>query len=290
MLHIATLLTAVFLVFTGLGLWAVSTTGTFESWLVLAVSITGFCYFKQMYRRFKFANFTPLEMQTAVRGRLPFITPINDFLASLFTVLLFVFVLRSFLFEPFRIPSGSMLPTLHIGDFVLVNKFSYGVRLPILGWRIAGDAQVARGDVVVFRFPDDANIDYIKRVIAVGGDEVRLRGQQVFVNGQIIEAKFAGTYLGSQHSDVGAPADLYKESIDDKSFEVLWFKNNFLSDQVVTFRVPNNSYFVMGDNRNNSNDSRFWGFVPDHYLKGRAILVWLNWDEAINFDRIGVKL
>ena len=289
MKFIANTLSLIFLIGSALSIWGVKQVNTFESWLLLAVMVSGLCFFIQLSRmiRLRTSQVVSFANQPSLLDR---ISPITDFGASIFGVLFIVFVLRSFLYEPFRIPSGSMIPTLHIGDFVLVNKFQYGVRLPVLGWHVFGENKVQRGDVAVFRFPDDPSIDYIKRIIGLPGDTIQLQGEQIFINGEPVSRQLLGSYAGSQKSYVGASANEFTESISDQSFQVLWFKSNFFATQSVTFTIPEDSYFVMGDNRNNSNDSRFWGFVPEHYLKGKAFLIWLNWHNSINFDRIGIRI
>lgn len=264
----------IFVVFGILSIWAVSQVGTFESWLLLITALAGIGYFYQKQSSSKCTK----------------ITQVADFFASVFPILFIVFFLRSFIFEPFRIPSGSMIPTLHVGDFVLVNKFSYGVRLPILGWRVLGDGDVKRGDIVVFRFPENPSIDYIKRIVAKPGDKVALDGRQLIINGRPLELENKGEYLGSQKNHVGAPAVEFYEKATDKTYSIVWFRSKFFNTISGNFIVPEGKYFVMGDNRNNSNDSRFWGFVDDNHLKGKAVLVWLNWGDTFDVQRIGTRL
>ena len=221
-----------------------------------------------------------------------------DWTAGLFPVILAVFVLRSFLFEPFKIPSGSMVPTLLVGDLILVNKFHYGVRLPVINKRIIQNNDPARGDVVVFRYPPDPRVDYIKRVVGVPGDEVAYLNQSLTINGKKVETTAHGEFydedsvrympqfaekLGEvEHRILVDPRRQAFFGTDDKRFP---FRDNCrYSAEGVVCKVPQGHYFVMGDNRDNSQDSRFWGFVPDENLVGRAFFVWMNFG---NLGRIG---
>lgn len=220
-----------------------------------------------------------------------------DWTAGLFPVILVVFLLRSFLFEPFKIPSGSMVPTLRIGDLILVNKYHYGLRLPVLNTRITQGNPVKRGDVVVFRYPPKPSVDYIKRVVGVPGDEVAYLNKRLTVNGQKVPTTVAPDFLDE---DVMAYFRQFEESVEGKRHRVLNddgrpafvagaedfpFRNNCrYSVEGVTCKVPPGHYFMMGDNRDNSLDSRYWGFVPDGNIVGRAFFVWMNFG---NFKRIG---
>jgi signal peptidase I len=224
-----------------------------------------------------------------------------DWTAGLFPVILVVFLLRSFLFEPFKIPSGSMIPTLLIGDLILVNKFHYGVRLPVINKKIIAMNDPKRGDVMVFRYPKDTSVDYIKRVVGVPGDEISFRNQKLYVNGAVApleQMPAPGFYdddlrqyfpeftekLGPvEHHILLNPASQPFYGPEDKiSFP---FRDNCrYSAEGVTCKVPAGHYFMMGDNRDNSQDSRFWGFVPDENIVGKAFFVWMNFG---NFKRIG---
>ena len=224
-----------------------------------------------------------------------------DWTAGLFPVILVVFLLRSFLFEPFKIPSGSMIPTLLVGDLILVNKYHYGVRLPVINKKIIDNHDPQRGDVMVFRYPKDTSIDYIKRVIGVPGDEVSFRNQQLYVNGA--QAPLEQTPPpGFYDEDARLYFPEYKEKLGDKEHRILLnprsqpfygpeekitfpFRENCrYSAEGVTCKVPPGHYFMMGDNRDNSQDSRFWGFVPDENIVGKAFFVWMNFG---NLKRIG---
>ena len=224
-----------------------------------------------------------------------------DWTAGLFPVILVVFLLRSFLFEPFKIPSGSMIPTLLVGDLILVNKYHYGVRLPVVNKKIIANHDPQRGDVMVFRYPKDTSIDYIKRVVGVPGDEVSFRDQHLFINGA--EAKLEQLPPpGFYDEDMRQYFAEYKEKLGDIEHEILLnlrsqpfygpedkitfpFRENCrYSAEGVTCKVPPGNYFMMGDNRDNSQDSRFWGFVPDENIVGKAFFVWMNFG---NLKRIG---
>lgn len=220
-----------------------------------------------------------------------------DWTAGLFPVILVVFLLRSFLFEPFKIPSGSMIPTLRIGDLILVNKYHYGLRLPVLNTKITQGNPVKRGDVVVFRYPPKPSVDYIKRVVGLPGDEVAYLNKRLTVNGQKVPTTAVPDFLDE---DVMAYFRQFEESVEGRRHRVLNddgrpafipgvedfpFRNNCrYSVEGVTCKVPPGHYFMMGDNRDNSLDSRYWGFVPDGNIVGRAFFVWMNFG---NFKRIG---
>jgi len=230
-----------------------------------------------------------------------------DWTAGLFPVIAVVFVLRSFLFEPFKIPSGSMIPTLHVGDLILVNKFHYGVRLPVINTKLTEGNAVQRGDVMVFRYPPKPSLDYIKRVIGVPGDEVAYLNKQLTINGQpVIKAPRADFFeqdsmryitqfeeklpLGSTPAEMNAQrSHLLLNDKDRPSFipgsEDFAFKDNcHYTVEGVTCKVPAGHYFMMGDNRDNSLDSRYWGFVPEKNIVGKAFFVWMNFGSL---SRIG---
>lgn len=214
-----------------------------------------------------------------------------EYSRSLFPVILIVLVLRSFLVEPFRIPSGSMMPTLLVGDFILVNKFAYGVRLPVINTKIINIAEPKRGDVVVFRYPKDPSTDYIKRVIGLPGDTITYSNKQLYINGKAIDVKDEDVYQGVGSGVGMSGARLELENLDGVKHNILIDKHRpSMNNEYV---VPAGHYFVMGDNRDNSNDSRYWGTVPEQNLVGRAFMIWMNWDSAnggISWDRIGSSI
>jgi signal peptidase I len=220
-----------------------------------------------------------------------------DWTAGLFPVILAVFLLRSFLFEPFKIPSGSMIPTLLVGDLILVNKFHYGVRLPVINKKIVANNDPQRGDVMVFRYPLDTNVDYIKRVVGVPGDEIRYSNQRLYLNGQPVNTTALPDFYDD---DSRRYAKQFSEKLGEVDHRILvdverpffvpannsfpFAENCRYSAEGMSCKVPPGHYFVMGDNRDNSQDSRFWGFVPDENIVGRAFFVWMNFG---NLGRIG---
>lgn len=210
---------------------------------------------------------------------------IVEYSRSFFPVLLFVLVIRSFVFEPFRIPSGSMMPTLLQGDFIFVKKFSYGLRLPVLETKILETGEPERGDVVVFRLPDDTSINYIKRVVGLPGDVISHNGHQLVVNGTPIELE----------RDTDEPVfdgiPRFTETLDAREHSIL-IKNPGYAVRDGTFEVPEGSYFMMGDNRDDSRDSRFIGSIHESYLVGEAVRVWMHMDgfSMPRWDRIGTKI
>jgi len=215
---------------------------------------------------------------------------IVEYAKSLFPVILLVFVLRSFIVEPFRIPSGSMLPSLHIGDFILVNKFKYGIRLPVINKKIFDLGDPQRGDVTVFRFPHDPKVNFIKRVVGVPGDTILYVDKQLFVNGRKVDIEPAGEYAYQEASKRGKVADRYLEALADEGQHEILIDNS-RTGREMEIRVPEGKYFVMGDNRDHSNDSRYWGFVPDENLVGKAFFIWFSWKSAtgggVEWKRIG---
>ncbi len=220
-----------------------------------------------------------------------------DWTAGLFPVIVIVFLLRSFLFEPFKIPSGSMIPTLHIGDLILVNKFHYGIRLPVLNVKVTEGKPVQRGDVLVFRYPPKPSLDYIKRVVGVPGDEVAYLNKRLRINGQDIALAPVPEFFDT---DAMRYSKQFQEQLDRVTHRLLIDDDRpaFIagaeqfpqrdhcrySIEGVICKVPAGHYFMMGDNRDNSLDSRYWGFVPDQNIVGKAFFVWMNFG---NLKRIG---
>ena len=220
-----------------------------------------------------------------------------DWTAGLFPVIIAVFVLRSFLFEPFKIPSGSMIPTLLVGDLILVNKFTYGLRLPVVNIKITEGNAPQRGDVMVFRYPPKPSMDYIKRVVGTPGDTVAYLNKRLTINGQVIETSAVPEFFDA---DAMRYFKQYEEQLGDKKHRLLNDDSrpafvpgadNFkgregctYTVEGVTCKVPAGNYFMMGDNRDNSLDSRYWGFVPEKNIVGKAFFVWMNFG---NLRRIG---
>jgi len=226
-----------------------------------------------------------------------------EYAKSFFPVILIVFGLRSFLVEPFKIPSGSMMPTLLIGDFILVNKFTYGIRLPVINKKVVQLNNPERGDVMVFRYPADPGLDYIKRVIGVPGDIVEYRDKQLSINGKPVRTDITGAYSYVGNGLNYVSATVYEEYLNSVGHAMMTEsgKPSVELRQVVDFpqrencsynadgdgfvcRVPEGHYFTMGDNRDASGDSRYWGFVPDANIVGKAFFIWMNFED---FGRIG---
>lgn len=220
-----------------------------------------------------------------------------DWTAGLFPVILVVFLLRSFLFEPFKIPSGSMIPTLMVGDLILVNKFTYGVRLPVINTKVTEGTPPQRGDVMVFRYPPRPSLDYIKRVVGVPGDEVAYLNKRLTVNGQPVATQVLPDFFdkdamrySKQFEEALGPKRHRVLNDDDRPAFIPGAEDFPFKDQCrytvegVTCKVPAGHYFTMGDNRDNSLDSRFWGFVPDRNIVGKAFFVWMNFGDI---KRIG---
>lgn len=213
-----------------------------------------------------------------------------DYARSFFPILLIVFLLRSFLVEPYRIPSGSMKPTLLIGDFILVNKFTYGIRLPVINKKIFDLQEPARGDVMVFRFPPEPKINFIKRVIGLPGDHIIYKNKQLFINGELIPKEFPRVEMLSTPDDRAYRVQRFTEQLPDAAHDVY---EHFGAGKEVDVTVPQGHYFVMGDNRDESDDSRFWGFVPEENIIGRAFALWMSWDSIeynVRFARIGTTI
>ena len=214
---------------------------------------------------------------------------------ELFPVLLLVLVFRGFIFEPFRVPSNSMMPTLLTGDFILVNKFDYGLRLPILNSKIIDFSKPKRGDIIVFRYPNYehsagySGVDFIKRVVALPGDAISYEKDQLTVNGETVDYRKIGTYQGVDSGKAMSGYRHIREQIDQAKHDILLHPLGH-SRELSKTTVPEGHYFVMGDNRSHSSDSRFWGYVPEDYILGRAIGIWMHWDwnhNTMQFSRIG---
>lgn len=253
-------------------LYAQAHTINFALLLVIAIILSG-CAF--VYQK-AFLKGQPLSNQQA-----------EHFLketSSMFPLLLLVLITRSFIIEPFRIPSSSLEPTLQIGDFVAVNKFIYGIRLPVIEKKIINISTPKRGDIVVFRWPPNPKFDFIKRVIGLPGDEIRYENKQFFINGLAVQLTPTELSFAKQDNN-------FKEFIEylpEKTHHI--YQRNDVSAFDFAVKVPKGHYLVIGDNRDDSADSRFWGFVPDAYLRGKAFITWISWDSQkhrLRLNRIG---
>jgi len=210
----------------------------------------------------------------------------REWIESMLVIGLFAIVIRSFVIAPFVIPSSSMVPTLLVGDYLFVSRYNYGLRIPFTDIQLMA-SQASRGDIAVFDYPEDRSKDYIKRIVGVAGDKIDYIDNVLYVNGKKMPLKADGMYtyvMGDKSSDVSG---LYTEKLFDVEHKVLR-KSYSIRDG--SWVVPEGHYFMMGDNRNNSRDSRFWGFVPQEYLVGKAVVIWWSWDAAtstIRWDRLG---
>jgi len=222
---------------------------------------------------------------------------------SFFPVILIVFLLRSFLFEPFKIPSGSMVPTLLVGDFILVNKFTYGIRIPVANKKIVDINLPKAGDVMVFRYPEDMSKDFIKRVIGTPGDTITYKDKRLTVNGKPVLTQSTGTYTDTESGGVRF-FETFTEKLAEKPHQMMvdprfpsldlarvrQFPNKSnctYNDEGMTCKVPDGQYLMMGDSRDNSDDGRYWGFVPEENIVGKAVLVWMNFGSL---KRIGTAI
>jgi len=219
-----------------------------------------------------------------------------EYSVSFFPVILIVFLLRSFLVEPFKIPSSSMVPTLLVGDFILVNKFTYGIRLPVANKKVMELGSPRRGDVMVFRYPEDPSLDYIKRVVGLPGDRIEYRNKRLFINGTQVPVRQIDDYLSRERMQFSRR---YLETLNGVEHEILLEEdapafvapsrafphagNCNYNMNGLACTVPPGHYFAMGDNRDNSSDSRVWGFVPDENIVGKAFFIWLNLNELGRF-------
>ena len=215
---------------------------------------------------------------------------ILEYARALFPVILIVFVLRSFIVEPFRIPSGSMLPSLYIGDFILVNKFKYGIRIPVVNKKVFPISSPKRGDVMVFRYPVNPKLNFIKRVVGLPGDVLSYKDKTLAINGVEVSVMEDGEFAFSQKKMQGRTALRLREKIADESHSILIDQNSG-SRNLNEVTVPEGHYFVMGDNRDHSNDSRYWRFVPESHVVGKAFFIWFSWKSTtgggVEWSRIG---
>jgi signal peptidase I len=248
-----------------------------EFWLSFATIISGLIWLGYwLLHRSKAVDHEPIVVEYA---------------KSIFPVLAAVLVLRSFIAEPFRIPSGSMLPTLEIGDFILVNKFSYGMRLPVTHSKIIPVGEPKRGDVVVFRYPKDTKVDYIKRLVGVPGDKVEWDNKGLRINGVDLSRTPIGEYAALDQNNTVYPAFRLKEDLLGVQHDMLIVPN--VRSPTGSMTVPPGHYFMMGDNRDMSNDSRFWGLVPEENIVGKATYVWMHFSwggDGFKPSRIGTSI
>ena len=216
-----------------------------------------------------------------------------EYAKSFFPVIFVVFFVRSFIVEPFKIPSGSMMPTLLAGDYILVNKFTYGLRVPILNNTFFEINHPTRGDVFVFHYPPEPSVDYIKRVVGLPGDKIRYQDKRLTINGKFLDVQSVGDYAYVKPGLNMVTAQQYREQLGNVAHDILineWVNSydsdaigaKFANDEEIT--VPAGHYLAMGDNRDDSSDSRVWGFVPEKNLVGKAFFIWMNFDQG---SRIG---
>jgi len=251
--------------------------------LVVATLVTGLIWAADVW------YFRPTRVQRAgaLAGGVPLREPvIVEYARSFFPIILIVLLIRSFLFEPFRIPSDSMMPTLLDGDFIFVNKFTYGLRLPVVNTEIVDLGAPQRGDVVVFRLPSDPSTNYIKRLVGLPGDHIVVANKRVYVNGDPQPVEINGMFQPMNSTPL---ARIGVEQLGDVRHRVLYIEERPSVDY--EGMVPEGHYFFMGDNRDNSRDSRFpeVGYVPTGHVVGKAVRIWLNWNlpNAPIWNRIG---
>ena len=261
---------------------------------VVALAVTGFIWgvdaaitAPARRRRVEALRSSGKSEEAARAAREPLVV---EYAKSFFPVILVVLVLRSFIVEPFRIPSGSMIPTLKVGDFILVNKSAYGLRLPVLNREILATGEPHRGDVMVFRFPPDPRQDFIKRVVGLPGDHILYRNKRLYINGTLVPESAGRHFLYRAAAGHYLDGREYTEDLGGVSHRILQIPGSG-NDPTQSFVVPPHEYFVMGDNRDESYDSRYWGYVPEQNLVGHAFLIWFSWDVAdgksVDWRRIG---
>jgi signal peptidase I len=269
--------------------------------LVVLTALTGIVWLVDSLffrkRRMQLLGATPgsagdLQSAAAPAAREPVIV---EYSKSFFPVILAVLVIRSFLVEPFTIPSSSMVPTLLIGDFILVNKYTYGIRLPVVNKKIIEIGEPERGDVVVFRPPSQPHRNFVKRLVGMPGDRISFVNNVLHINGMPMVQEPVGRYFGEGSNSESTGGELRREMLDEVGHQILLRGNRMgYSAPGGVWEVPEGHYFMVGDNRDNSEDSRSWGFVPEENLVGRAFFVWMHWDWKIrgfvSTDRIGMKV
>ncbi|MCF6319206.1 MAG: signal peptidase I [Proteobacteria bacterium] len=254
----------------------------FEAFLTISSAVTGILWLLSLYLRKTSSNSTFMANSIYQIG-------------SFFPVLIFVLAIRTFVFEPFRIPSSSMMPTLLTGDFIYVNKFAYGLKLPVLHDTIIEVGKPKRGDIIVFRYPVDQSDDYIKRVVGLPNDKIRYdtRKKELYVNNKLVEQELDGPYQGLMDNPNSKGLIKKYEIVGGKKRMMFTQNHKYGPTRYINVTVPEGHYFVLGDNRDNSSDSRAWGFVPERNLVGRAVFIWMHWrtsDFMQGLKRIGTKL
>jgi len=252
----------------------------FELFLVLACLFTGLIYLLDW-----------LFWEKKRKSELRPMSKIVEYSRSFFPVLVLVLILRSFLVEPYRIPTGSLEPSLIPGDFIAANKFAYGIHLPLSNTRIVPLGEPKLADIVVFRWPVNTSIDFIKRVVGVPGDTIAYKNKVLYLNGVEQKQTYVGEGKDSDSMGNLFPVKIYREDLNGVSHLIQI--NPEAPDNDFTVTVPRGSYFMMGDNRDNSEDSRYWGFVPEKDLLGKAFLIWMSWnskDHSVRWHRLGTLI
>ncbi|MBL4660277.1 MAG: signal peptidase I [Alcanivoracaceae bacterium] len=254
----------------------------FEAFLAIASLVTGLLWMMSFYFRKK-------------NTKLTFAVNTIEQVGSFFPVLIFVLVVRTFVFEPFRIPSSSMMPTLLTGDFIYVNKFAYGLKVPVFHDTILEIGEPERGDIIVFRFPENQSVDYIKRVVGLPGDKIRydIRKKELYIDGKLIKQELVGSYQGLMDDPNSKGLIMKYENLGEKKHMMFTQNYRYGPTKFLNVTVPEGHYFALGDNRDNSADSRDWGFIPQRNLVGRAVFIWMHWrtsDFIEGLKRIGTKL
>ena len=263
----------------------------FEVVLVILALVSGIIWAADKFFLAKKRNSVKTESDQVVPEPI-----VIEYANSLFPVFIIVLFLRSFIGEPYEIPSGSMKPTLLIGDYILVSKFSYGVRLPVIDTKLFDVGHPQRGDVFVFRYPEDNETNFIKRVVGVPGDQVRYINKTLYVNGKKAEQIPSGTAPAECPGFFRQPATILKENLLGIEHEIYICGRDHSG--ALNINVPDGHYLAFGDNRDNSNDSRGWGFVPEKNLVGKAQIIWFSSDaskgwfsgERFRWNRIGTSL
>lgn len=260
----------------------------FSFWLTLITAVTGVVYAldKLVWEKKRFAKHGFDPKSEGEKPKEPFFI---DTSKSFFSVLLLVLIIRSFVAEPFRIPSGSMIPTLHVGDFLVVTKYSYGLRLPIINKKILNTGTPKRGDVVVFRYPENPKLDYIKRIVGLPGDTITYFNNQLYINDEQVSLSDP---VNTDYMDVDKRKNnvvVMTEDLKGYTHKMQHHVGSSGIGNVIKVTVPEGHYFALGDNRDRSRDSRFWGFIPDENLVGKARFIWmhLGWDEL---NRVGTVI